>query len=149
MSIPASSSRHTYVGDRIGKDDHDCTHTTLRDRNSRCRIAVRDQDKALTFYTGVLGLHKQVDVTLPQLGGRWITLAPPGSATSLALVPASDTNPAGVETGIRLAVGDVPAMRDHLRHHATVGQLLRWESVPTMFAFRDPHGNGLEIVQGV
>jgi catechol 2,3-dioxygenase-like lactoylglutathione lyase family enzyme len=112
-------------------------------------IAVRDQDKALTFYTGVLGLHKQVDVTLPQLGGRWITLAPPGSATSLALVPASDTNPAGVETRIRLAVGDVPAMRDHLRHHATVGQLLRWESVPTMFAFRDPHGNGLEIVQGV
>jgi lactoylglutathione lyase len=148
MSIPASSSRHTYVGGRIGKDDHDCTQPSVT-AIPVVAIAVRDQDKALTFYTGVLGLHKQVDVTLPQLGGRWITLAPPGSATSLALVPASDTNPAGVETRIRLAVGDVPAMRDHLRHHATVGQLLRWEGVPTMFAFRDPDGNGLEIVQGV
>jgi lactoylglutathione lyase len=111
-------------------------------------ISVRDQDSALTFYTETLGLQKQLDISLPQFGGRWITVAPAGSATSIALVPASETNPAGVETGIRLATADAAAMHEHLRRHqVTVGELLRWDGVPPMFAFRDPDGNGLEIVQ--
>jgi len=111
-------------------------------------IAVRDQDSALTFYTETLGLQKQLDIPLPQFGGRWITVAPAGSATSIVLVPASETNPAGVETGIRLAAADAAAMHEHLRRHqVTVGELLRWDGVPPMFAFRDPDGNGLEIVQ--
>jgi lactoylglutathione lyase len=111
-------------------------------------IAVRDQDSALTFYTETLGLQKQLDIPLPQFGGRWITVAPAGSATSIALVPASETNPAGVETGIRLATADAAARHEHLRRHqVTVGELLRWDGVPPMFAFRDPDGNGLEIVQ--
>ena len=98
--------------------------------------------------TETLGLQKQLDISLPQLGGRWITVAPAGSATSIALVPASETNPAGVETGIRLATADAAAMREHLRRHqVTVGELLSWDGVPPMFAFRDPDGNGLEIVQ--
>jgi lactoylglutathione lyase len=111
-------------------------------------IAVRDQDSALTFYTETLGLQKQLDISLPQFGGRWITVAPAGSATSIALVPASETNPAGVETGVRLATADAAAMHQHLRRHqVTVGELLRWDGVPPMFTFRDPDGNGLEIVQ--
>jgi len=28
-----------------------------------------------------------------------------------------------------------------------VGELLHWEGVPPMFAFHDPDGNGLEIIQ--
>jgi lactoylglutathione lyase len=111
-------------------------------------IAVRDQDQALAFYTEVLGLDKQIDVPLPQLGGRWITVAPPGSTTSIALVPASGKDPAGVETGIRLATADAAAMHQYLRsENVAVDELLRWEGVPPMFAFRDPDGNGLEIVQ--
>jgi lactoylglutathione lyase len=111
-------------------------------------IAVRDQDRALAFYTAILGLHKQLDVPVPQFGGRWITVAPPGSATSIALVPADESNPAGVETGIRLATTDAAAMRDYLRNHdVAVDELLRWDGVPPMFAFRDLDGNGLEIVQ--
>lgn len=111
-------------------------------------IAVRDQDRALAFYTEILGLHKQLDVPLPQFGGRWITVAPAGSATSIALVPASEANPAGVETGIRLATTDAAAMHEHLRRHqVVVGELLYWDGVPPMFSFRDPDGNGLEIVQ--
>ncbi len=111
-------------------------------------IAVRDQDRALAFYTEVLGLKKQIDMPLPQLGARWITVSPPGSATSIALVAASAQNPAGVETGIRLATADAAEMHRHLRgHDVVVGELLRWEGVPPMFAFRDPDDNGLEIVQ--
>jgi lactoylglutathione lyase len=104
-------------------------------------IAVRDQDRALAFYTEILGLQKQLDVPLPNFG-RWITVAPTGSATSIALVAESEGNPAGVETGLRLA------MHEHLRgEHVAVGELLNWEGVPPMFAFHDPDGNGLEIVQ--
>jgi lactoylglutathione lyase len=111
-------------------------------------IAVRDQDQALAFYTEVLGLDKQIDVPLPQLGGRWITVAPPGSTTSIGLVAASGKDPAGVETGIRLATADAAAMHQYLRsENVAVDELLRWEGVPPMFAFRDPDGNGLEIVQ--
>jgi lactoylglutathione lyase len=111
-------------------------------------IAVTDQDRALAFYTEIVGLQKQLDVPLPQLGGRWITVAPAGSATSIALVPAGEGNPAGVETGVRLATPDAAAMHEYLQsRNVTVGELLRWEGVPPMFTFRDPDGNGLEIVQ--
>jgi lactoylglutathione lyase len=110
-------------------------------------IAVRDQDRALAFYTEILGLQKQLDVPLPNFG-RWVTVAPTGSATSIALVAASEGNPAGVETGIRLATADAAAMHEHLRgEHVAVGELLNWEGVPPMFAFHDPDGNRLEIVQ--
>src|ERR1700692_4631760 len=111
-------------------------------------LAVRDQDLPPPADPAPVGLQKQLDTPLPQFGGRWITVAPAGSATSIALVPASETNPAGVETGIRLATADAAAMHEHLRRHqVTVGELLRWDGVPPMFAFRDPDGNGLEIVQ--
>ena len=110
-------------------------------------IAVRDQDRALTFYTEILGLQKQLDVPLPNFG-RWLAVAPTGSATSIALVAESEGNPAGVETGVRLATPDAGAMHEHLRARGVeVGELLNWDGVPPMFAFRDPDGNGLEIVQ--
>lgn len=113
-------------------------------------IPVTDQDRALGFYTGTLGMEKRLDVPLPQFGGRWITVAPPGSTTTIALVPAHDAVPAGVETGIRLASPDAAQAHQRLREHAVdVGELLHWEGTPPMFAFRDPDGNGLEITQTV
>jgi lactoylglutathione lyase len=110
-------------------------------------IAVRDQDRALAFYTEILGLQKQLDVPLPNFG-RWVTVAPAGCATSIALVAADDENPAGVETGVRLATPDAAAMHEHLRaRQVEVGEVLNWAGAPPMFAFRDPDGNGLEMVQ--
>jgi len=111
-------------------------------------VPVTDQDRALDFYVGTLGLEKRLDAPVPQLGGRWIEVAPPGSGTSLALIPAREDVPAGVETGIRLATEDAEADHERLRSAgAEVGELLRWEDVPPMFALRDPDGNGLEIVE--
>jgi catechol 2,3-dioxygenase-like lactoylglutathione lyase family enzyme len=110
-------------------------------------VPVTDQDRAVGFYVDQLGFEKRLDVPAGQFGGRWIEVAPPGSATSIALIAAKEGLPAGVETGIRLMADDAPALHaDLLARGVDVGELLRWPGVPPMFAFRDQDGNGLEIV---
>jgi catechol 2,3-dioxygenase-like lactoylglutathione lyase family enzyme len=110
-------------------------------------VPVTDQDRAVAFYLDQLGFEKRLDVPAGQFGGRWIEVAPPGSATSIALIAAQEGQPAGAETGIRLTAEDAPALHaELLARGVDVGELLRWPGVPPMFAFRDPDGNGLEIV---
>jgi catechol 2,3-dioxygenase-like lactoylglutathione lyase family enzyme len=111
-------------------------------------VPVSDQDRALEFYVGRLGFEKRRDVPVPQFGGRWIEVAPTGASVTLALVPAKETAPAGVETGIRLRTGDAAAVHAELQARGVaVGELLRWPGVPPMFAVHDQDGNGLEIVE--
>lgn len=112
-------------------------------------VPVTDQDRAVAFYVEKLGLEKRMDAPVPQLGGRWIEVAPPGSGVTIALVPAGKGKPAGVETGIRLTTDDAAAVHTRLAAAGVeVGELLRWPGVPPMFAFSDPDGNRLEIVAG-
>jgi catechol 2,3-dioxygenase-like lactoylglutathione lyase family enzyme len=107
-----------------------------------------DQDRAVEFYVGVLGMEKRLDVPTPG-GGRWIVVGPPGkTGTTLALVAAHDGVPAGVETGIRLATPDADAAHGALPSRGVeVDELLRWPGVPAMFAFRDQDRNGLELIE--
>jgi lactoylglutathione lyase len=100
-------------------------------------VPVTDQQLALEFYTGTLGLATRLDV--PMGGGRrWIEVAPEGAATSVALVPAKDGVPAGVETGIRFTVTSAESAHAELAAAgADVDEVLRWPGVPPMFAFRD------------
>jgi len=110
-------------------------------------VPVSDQDRALKFYVETLGLEKRRDLPVPQLG-RWIEVAPPGAAVTIALVPERDKAPAGVETGIRLKAHDAAAVHGELQTRGVeVGELLRWPGVPPMFLLHDPDGNGLEIVE--
>ena len=110
-------------------------------------IPVRDQDKALDFYTNVLGLDKTLDVPTGS-GHRWIEVSPPGGGTTIALTAAKPGAANSVETRIRLCVGDADAFRRHLLGNgARADEVLRWPGVPPMFAFRDQDGNRLEIVQ--
>ncbi len=109
-------------------------------------VPVRDQDRALAFYTGVLGLRLTMNADMGG-GRRWIEVAPAVGGTTIALVNASPSVPAPVETGIRLCTPDVDALHAHLLDHGTsTDDVLRWPGVPPMFAFRDQDGNGLEIV---
>jgi len=111
-------------------------------------IPVTDQDRALEFYGGTLGFETRMDFPMPG-GGRWITVAPPGATTMIALVAARESIPAGVETGVRLMTADADADHAYLRANGVdADDLLRWPGVPTMFAFRDQDGNGFEIVEG-
>jgi hypothetical protein len=75
-------------------------------------------------------------------------VAPPGAATTIALVPTRDSVPTGVETGVRFTTRDAAAVHTDLQTRGVdVGELLRWPGVPPMFAVRDQDGNGLEIVE--
>jgi catechol 2,3-dioxygenase-like lactoylglutathione lyase family enzyme len=111
-------------------------------------VPVSDQDRALAFYLETLGLEKRRDVPAPQLGGRWIEVAPAGASVTIALVPSREKAPAGVETGIRLKARDAAAVHAALAAQGVeVGELLRWPGVPSMFVVHDQDGNGLEIVE--
>jgi catechol 2,3-dioxygenase-like lactoylglutathione lyase family enzyme len=110
-------------------------------------VPVADQARALTFYVDTLGLEKRLDVPLGD-GNRWIEVAPADSATTIALVVAHERVPAGVETGIRFTTEHADALHAEMRAHGVdTGEILRWEGVPPMYAFRDQDGNGLEIVE--
>jgi catechol 2,3-dioxygenase-like lactoylglutathione lyase family enzyme len=110
-------------------------------------VPVRDQDAALAFYRDTLGFEVRMDGDL-QEGFRWIEVAPPGAAVSVALVQEGQGQEAGIDTGIRLATLDAAA------DHATLGdqgvrveELLRWDGVPPMFSMRDLDGNVLYVTE--
>jgi catechol 2,3-dioxygenase-like lactoylglutathione lyase family enzyme len=111
-------------------------------------VPVTDQDKALDFYVGTLGFEMKMDAPLPQLGGRWLVVAPPGGGTSIALLPASDSCPAGIDTGIRLATEDAATVHAALTSKGvTTDDLLTWPGVPPMFDFYDQDHNKLFVSQ--
>ena len=111
-------------------------------------VPVTDQDRAVAFYTETLGFELLMDAPLPQFGGRWIVVAPPGAAAGIALTPARDDSPAGVDTGIRLSSPDATAAHQHfLAAGVETGDLLEWPGVPPMFSLRDQDGNRLYVSQ--
>jgi lactoylglutathione lyase len=108
-------------------------------------IPVSDQDKAVEFFTGLLGFEKRLDMRMGQ-DFRWVTVAAPGASTSVALITRPDT---GADTGIRFLVPDAEAEHTAMRARGVeVGDLLRWPGVPPMFEFKDRDGNTFEIVEG-
>jgi catechol 2,3-dioxygenase-like lactoylglutathione lyase family enzyme len=108
-------------------------------------VEVRDQDRALEFFTATLGFEARMDVPTPD-GGRWVTVAPSGAAVAVALLARPDD--AARDTGIRFVATDVA------RQHATMAErgvdvddVLAWPGVPPMFSFRDPDGNTYYVVE--
>jgi catechol 2,3-dioxygenase-like lactoylglutathione lyase family enzyme len=110
-------------------------------------VPVTDQDRALAFYGDVLGFETRVDS--PFGGGRWIEVAPPGATTTVALAPALEGTPTGVDTGVRFTTANAAAAHEALTA-AEVDvdpEVLRFPGVPPMFSFRDPDGNTLYLVE--
>ena len=110
-------------------------------------VPVADQDRARDFYVDVLGFEKHEDVVVGD-GFRWVELRPAASSVGIALVASEPDVPAGVDTGIRLAVRDARAMHAALVDAGvSVGELLLWDGAPPMFVFSDIDGNRLYIVE--
>ena len=121
-------------------------HTRISDVRT-VAVPVRDQQRALDFYGGVLGFETRMDSPFP--GGRWIEVAAPGATTTIALAAAQEGTTTGVDTGIRFTTADATADHSGL---AAAGvdvdaEVLRFPGVPPMFSFRDPDGNTLYVVE--
>jgi catechol 2,3-dioxygenase-like lactoylglutathione lyase family enzyme len=115
----------------------------------RVIVPVSDQERALAFYTGVLGLEKRMDVPMGE-ADRWIEVAPKGQQTSIAIARPPAGSPIGIQTGLSFATTDVDA--DHAALKAAGvdvdDDVMRWgDPVPPMFGFRDPDGNSMLIVE--
>jgi len=110
-------------------------------------VPVGDQEKALDFYVGTLGLEKRMDAPFGP-GMRWIEVAPAGAETSIALPPLGNLTP-GVDTGIRLTVDNADATNAYLKEKGVdVDDVLNFgPGVPPMFVLRDPDGNTLYMVE--
>jgi len=85
-------------------------------------VYVNDQEKALRFYTDVLGFRKKADFS--QGPYRWLTVASPEDPDGAELLLESDTNPAGKayqqalrgqgKPAAQFLVSDVQAEHDRL-----------------------------------
>jgi lactoylglutathione lyase len=112
-------------------------------------IPVADQEQALQFYTGVLGLEKRADAPMGD-AGRWIEVAPAGADTPIALCPPGPhVTPGNKDTGITLATGDIDAFHARLKDSGADvdAEVSRFPGVPPLLWFRDPEGNSLMVAE--
>jgi catechol 2,3-dioxygenase-like lactoylglutathione lyase family enzyme len=133
---------------------------------SHVNVWVHDQDEALEFYVGKLGLEVREDVTMAEFGDyRWLTVGPPGqpdvnlilsrpgppmfdeekTAELLAAVSAGLTSGAGSmifrSDDIQATFEDLTARGVEFIHAPAQ------RSYGTDAAIRDPSGNAIRIVQ--
>jgi catechol 2,3-dioxygenase-like lactoylglutathione lyase family enzyme len=110
-------------------------------------LFVADFEAACAFYTDKLGFELRGDVRFGEHEeNRWLEVAPPGAATSIALVPMPD----GDDTRVSLTTADAAADHAALTEAGVdAGEdLIRMgEGVPPMFAFTDPDGNAVRVVE--
>jgi catechol 2,3-dioxygenase-like lactoylglutathione lyase family enzyme len=128
------------------------------------QVWVHDQDEALAFYTGKLGLELREDVTVPELGNfRWLSVGVPGQpdvAITLMAIPGppvfdEETQEAiktlvakGVATGLFFTTDDVRGTYEELKNRG-----VEFSQEPTEqpygvdAGFRDPSGNQMRVAQ--
>ncbi len=109
-------------------------------------IPVADQDRALGFYLEKLGFEKRMDVPFGQ-GERWVEVAPPGAATTIALVRAREGDLTGIDTQVRLTTKDAAADHAVLQARGVDADAQVMPYPVPMFIFRDADGNRLRVVQ--
>lgn len=111
-------------------------------------VFVGDQERALAWYTGVLGMEKRGDAPFGE-GMRWIEVAPPGSPVVLTLVHGCggwSPERVGRFTGIVPTCDDVDATFSDRSDRGAVCAM-----PPTRFdrganaVFTDPDGNGFVL----
>ena len=118
---------------------------TMTTRILSVSMPVADQDKALAFYTDVLGCEIRVDAEIWP-GTRLIEVVPPGSSVGFVLLPPDGDLPVAV----RMGTADADAAYARLREAGATlhnDEVLHLDGAPPMFFFADPDGNGLVYLQ--
>jgi catechol 2,3-dioxygenase-like lactoylglutathione lyase family enzyme len=119
-------------------------------------VFVEDQEKALRFYTGILGFKKKRDDPIGEF--RWLTLISPENSEDIELLLEPCEHPAAksyqralYQDGMPLAafaVDDTQAEYERLKQHGVVFDTPPKEVGPTVVAvFDDQCGNLIQIYQ--
>lgn len=111
-------------------------------------FTVSDQDAAVTFYTETLGWELRSDISWGEgaEAGRWVEVAPVGSAARLALNPPMNGQPGGGSIGLETA--DLAGEKSRLTAAGLeIGnEMPGGGPVPAMFSINDPDGNYIWVV---
>jgi predicted enzyme related to lactoylglutathione lyase len=119
-------------------------------------LYVDDQEKALTFYTGVLGFQKKADFS--QGNYRWLTVASPEDPEGAELVLESNAHPAGKayqqarrgqgQPAAQFLVHDVQAEHDRLAANGVTFTTPVTRTTGSIIAVLDDTcGNLIQLVQ--
>ena len=118
---------------------------TMTTRVQSVSIPVADQDRALAFYTEVLGCELRTDIEVWP-GARLVEVVPPGSSVGLVLLPPDSEIPMAVRLGTTSAETAYARLRQAgARLHND--EIVHLDGYPPMFFFADPDGNGLVYLQ--
>ena len=115
-------------------------------------VLVSDQDKALDFYTNVLGLEKRVENPTPD-GPRFLTVGVNGDDFQLVLWPGTpgQAEPAmgRPPASVTIATDDIRTTIEELTSRGVefVSDVIEFWGV-YVAQFQDPDGNLLQIRQG-
>ncbi|MGB9183805.1 MAG: VOC family protein [Solirubrobacteraceae bacterium] len=142
----------------------DTAHTTHINQVGAVFVPVADQERALEFYLDKLGFEKRADFPYGH-GSRWIEVAPPGAANTIALVaPSEGATTGGDEALCAFQTADIATDHASLRaagvdvdpEIAREGtprsglvslEITVKDPVPPQFFFRDSEGNRFLIVE--
>ena len=119
-------------------------------------IMVDDQEKALRFYTDVLGFEKKRDIPVGEY--RWITVTSPEGPDDLELALEPNANPAGkafqtamFAQGIPVAAFEVDDIAGEFKRLTRHGVVFTTEPTPAgpikLAVFADTCGNLIQIYQ--
>jgi catechol 2,3-dioxygenase-like lactoylglutathione lyase family enzyme len=113
---------------------------TMTTRVQSVSIPVADQDRALEFYTKVLGCELRTDIEVWP-GARLVEVVPPGSRVGLVLLPPDSEIPMAVRLGTTSAETAYARLRQAgvTLHNDEVVHL---DGAPPMFFFADRTATG-------
>jgi catechol 2,3-dioxygenase-like lactoylglutathione lyase family enzyme len=128
------------------------------------QLWVHDQDEALAFYTGKLGMEVRSDVTVPEMGNfRWLTVGPAGQP-DVSIVLMAVPGPPMMDGDTRAAVLDLMGkgfagtvflttddVHESYRELSARGVEFIDPPTPMLYgidsSFRDPSGNQFRLTQ--
>ncbi len=132
-------------------------------RIASAQLWVHDQDVALKYWTEKVGMEVRQDVSLPELGFRWLTVGPPGQddvSIVLMAIPGPpvfepetqrqvrELTAKGAAGTIFLVTDDCQAAYDEL---SARGVVFNDPPTPQPYgidtSFRDPSGNNIRLTQ--
>jgi predicted enzyme related to lactoylglutathione lyase len=131
------------VNDEIGG-------TTMLKKVVYVALLVSDQDKALDFYTNVIGLEKRGDFPTPNGGPRFLTVGVKGQDFELVLWPGTPARAKGGSVVYTIEVEDIREAFESLKERGVNFEPAEILEFPWGFAarFEDPDGNQLQVREG-